>query len=128
MKIVYVEQACLDGVTFPKKGSESENKKSSVQGTLYVYFSVEGIIHHEIVPENCTTLRRIIVSICLRVLGQASDPRVVTHPTYSPHLAPAGFFISGVKNCNEREEIRGCFIHAAESEDRTGGKYIRCVV
>jgi hypothetical protein len=35
---------------------------------------------------------------------------VLSHSPYSPHLAPADFFLFPKLKCDERDEIRGCFI------------------
>jgi hypothetical protein len=59
-------------------------------------------------------------------LAKRSIP-VLSHPPYSLDLAPADTFISKIKNCVERDEIRGCFIDPADRDNRAEGDKGRSV-
>jgi hypothetical protein len=46
---------------------------------------------------------------------------MLRHSLYFPAYAAATFFISKIKNCNERDEIRGSFSDPTDSNERTEG-------
>jgi hypothetical protein len=52
---------------------------------------------------------------------------VLFHPLYSTNLTPADFFIPYIKNCNERDWIRGCFIDRTDCDERIEGDMRRSV-
>jgi hypothetical protein len=43
---------------------------------------------------------------------------VLSHPPYSPDLAPVVFLFSELKICDERDEIRGCLIDPTDCDER----------
>jgi hypothetical protein len=46
---------------------------------------------------------------------------MLSHPPYSPNLAPDDFLILEIKNCNEIDDIQGCFIYPTGRDAETGG-------
>jgi hypothetical protein len=52
---------------------------------------------------------------------------MLSHPPYSPDLAPADFFISQIKNCNGRDEVEGCSIDPTDCDRSTEGDMGRSI-
>jgi hypothetical protein len=70
----------------------------------------------------CTTMHRCI----LRALSKLGIPELSFLP-YSHDLAPADFFISYIKNCDERVQILGYLIDPTDCDERTEGDTGRSV-
>jgi hypothetical protein len=51
---------------------------------------------------------------------------VLSHPPSFLELGPADFLISKIKNCYERDEIRGCFIDPTYCDEGTESDTGRC--
>jgi transposase len=52
---------------------------------------------------------------------------VLSQPPYSLDLASPDFFIWYIKNCDERDKIRGCFINPRDCDEKTKGYTRRSV-
>jgi hypothetical protein len=69
----------------------------------------------------CMTMHRHILRASSRVFGEIRDPCVIPSTLLPWFSAGWPFFIYWIKKCNERGEIRGCFIDPADCDERTEG-------
>jgi hypothetical protein len=52
---------------------------------------------------------------------------VLSHPPNSPDLSPTDFFVSKIKNCDEKSKIQGCFMDPTDCDERIEGDMGRSV-